>query len=144
VNGSLSFGSAVSRVSEDESSKFTGGMRQGQNGNFLTIDQLDKDMVALLKNMKVGEYSKPAAYADERGKKAVRIAYLKSRSEPHRENLKDDYDRVAQRALEIKKGGVLEKWFAEKIPTFYLLIDNKFNSCSTLRNWFRYAAKTSN
>ena len=144
VNGSLSFGSAVSRVSEDESSKFTGGMRQGQNGNFLTIDQLDKDMVALLKNMKVGEYSKPTAYADERGKKAVRLAYLKSRSEPHRENLKDDYDRVAQRALEIKKGGVLEKWFAEKIPTFYLLIDSQFNSCSTLRNWFRYAAKTSN
>ena len=58
--------------------------------------------------------------------------------------MKDDYDRIAQRALEIKKQGVLEKWFAEKIPTFYLLIDNQFNGCSTLQNWFRYAAKTSN
>jgi peptidyl-prolyl cis-trans isomerase SurA len=96
VNGSLSFGSAVSRVSEDESSKFTGGMKQGQNGTFLTIDQLDKDMVALLKNMKVGEYSKPHHLRRRKGKKAVRIAFLKSRSEPHRENLKDDYDRVAR------------------------------------------------
>ncbi|HUQ67542.1 MAG TPA: peptidylprolyl isomerase [Flavitalea sp.] len=144
VNRNITFGAAVSKYSEDESSKFTGGMRQGQNGNFLTIDQLDKDMVALLKNMKVGEFSQATAYTDERGKKAVRIAYLKSRSEPHRENLKEDYDRVAQRALEIKKQGVLEKWFAEKIPTFYLLIDKQFNACSTLSNWFRYAAKNSN
>ena len=44
-------------------------MKQGPNGNFLTIDQLDKDLVAMLKDMKVGEYSKPAAFTDERGKK---------------------------------------------------------------------------
>lgn len=142
--GTLSFGAAVSKYSEDESSKFTGGMKQGGNGNFLTIDQLDKDLVKMLKDMKVGEYSQPVPYTDERGKKAVRIAFLKSRSEPHRENMKDDYDRIAQRALEIKKQGVLEKWFAEKIPTFYLLIDSQFNTCKTLQNWFRYAAKTGN
>jgi len=144
VNGSSSFGAVVAKHSEDESSKFTGGMKQGPNGNFLTIDQLDKDMVTLLKNMKVGDYSQPVPFTDERGKKAVRIAYLKSRTEPHRENLKDDYDRIAQRAIEIKKQGVLEKWFAEKIPTFYLLIDNQFSTCTTLGNWFRYAAKTNN
>jgi peptidyl-prolyl cis-trans isomerase SurA len=144
VAGTLSFGAAVSKYSEDESSKFTGGMKQGGNGNFLTIDQLDKDLVKMLKDMKVGEYSQPVPYTDERGKKAVRIAFLKSRSEPHRENMKDDYDRIAQRALEIKKQGVLEKWFAEKIPTFYLLIDSQFNTCKTLQNWFRYAAKTGN
>ncbi|RYZ87400.1 MAG: peptidylprolyl isomerase [Proteobacteria bacterium] len=144
VAGTLNFGAAVSRFSEDEGSKYTGGMRQGPNGNFLTIDQLDKDLVKLLKDMKVGEYSNPTPFTDERGKKGVRIAFLKSRTEPHRENMKDDYDRIAQRALEIKKQGVLEKWFAEKIPTFYLLIDNQFNGCSTLQNWFRYAAKNSN
>ncbi len=144
VAGTLNFGAAVSRFSEDEGSKYTGGMRQGPNGNFLTIDQLDKDLVTLLKDMKVGEYSNPTPFTDERGKKGVRIAFLKSRTEPHRENMKDDYDRIAQRALEIKKQGVLERWFAEKIPTFYLLIDNQFNGCSTLQNWFRYAAKNSN
>lgn len=144
VAGTTPFGAAVARYSEDESSKFTGGMKQGPNGNFLSIDQLDKDLVTMLKNLKVGEYSQPTFYTDERGKKAVRIVYLKSRSEPHKENLNDDYDRIAQKALEIKKQGVLEKWFAEKIPTFYLLIDNKFSSCSTLTNWFRYSTKMGN
>ena len=142
VAGTISFGAAVAQYSEDDYSKYTGGMVQGQNGgSFLTIDQLDKDMVTMLKNLDVGEYSKPTPFNDQRGKQGVRIVFLKTRTEPHRENLKDDYNRVAQRALEIKKQGVLEKWFAEKIPTFYLLIDNEFHSCGTLQNWFRYAAK---
>ena len=142
VAGTISFGAAVAQYSEDDNSKYTGVMVQGQNGgSFLTIDPLDKDMVTMLKNLDVGEYSKPTPFNDQRGKQGVRIVFLKTRTEPHRENLKDDYNRVAQRALEIKKQGVLEKWFAEKIPTFYLLIDNEFHSCGTLQNWFRYAAK---
>lgn len=144
ISGNISFGEAVAKFSEDENSKYTGGMRQGQNGSFLTYDQLDKDLVNMLKDLKVGEYSKPNAYTDERGKKAVRIAYLKSRSSPHRENMKDDYDRISQRALEIKKQGVLEKWFAEKIPSYYLLIDNEYNNCKTLQTWLRYAARSGN
>lgn len=144
IAGTMSFGEAVAKYSEDEQSKFTGGMRQGANGSFVTIDQLDKDLVALLKDIKVSEYAKPAVFTDERGKKAVRIAFLKSRTEPHRENLKDDYDRIARRALEIKRQGVLEKWFAEKIPSYYLLIDSEYSNCQTLQNWLRFAAKSNN
>lgn len=144
IAGTTSFGEAVSRFSEDENSKFTGGMKQGPNGPFLTIDQLDKDLVPALKDLKVGEYSNPMEYTDERGKKGVRIVFIKSMTQPHRENLKDDYDRVAQRALEIKRERVLEKWFRDKIPTYYLLIDNEYADCQTLNTWLQYAAKTSN
>ena len=103
IAGTLGFGEAVAKFSDDESAKFTGGIRQCRNGNYCTIDELDKEVVVLLKNMKVGEYSHPTAFTDERGRKGVRIVYLKTRTEPHRENMKDDYNRVAQRALEIKK-----------------------------------------
>lgn len=144
ISGTISFGEAVSRYSEDENSKFTGGMRQGQNGSYLTIDQLDKNMVVLLTDMKVGEFSKPTPFDDERGKKGVRIAFLKTRTEPHRENLKDDYNRIAQRALEIKKQEVLEKWFASKIPSYYLLIDGDFNNCAGMASWLQYATKVIN
>lgn len=144
IAGNVNFGEAVSRYSEDESSKFTGGMRQGQNGTYLTIDQLDKDLVVLLKDMKVGEFSRPTPFNDERGKKGVRIAYLKTRTEPHRENMKDDYNRIAQRALELKKQEVLDKWFQNKIPNYYVLIDSDYNDCSTISTWLHYAAKAIN
>ena len=41
-----------------KASKFSGGRMQGRDGSsFVTIDQLDKDMVVALKDMKVGEFS---------------------------------------------------------------------------------------
>ena len=103
------------------------------------IDELDKDIVVLLKNLRVGEYSQPTPFADERGRKGVRIVYLKTRTEPHRENLKDDYNRISQRALEIKKEETLEKWFQKSIPTYYIMIDEEFRTCSMLDTWLSVA-----
>jgi peptidyl-prolyl cis-trans isomerase SurA len=65
----------------------------------------------------------------------VRLIYFKTKKEPHRENLKEDYNRVAQRALEDKKSAALEKWFKEHIPTYYVLIDKDYSNCSGLDDW---------
>ena len=135
IAGVIDFGTAVSRYSDDESSKFTAGMIQGREGTFLTIDQLDKDLVIKMKDLKVGEYSQPLEYTDERGKKGIRIVYLKTKTEPHRENLKDDYNKVAQRAIEYKKENALEKWFDDKKRNYYIMIDEEYRSCSVLKHW---------
>ena len=141
ISGTISFGEAATKYGEDENAKFTGGLKQGNNGTYLTIDQLDKELVLMLAKMKVGEYSKPVVFSDEREKKGVRIIYLKTRSEPHRENLKDDYNRISLRALEVKKQQVLEKWFSSKIPGYYIMLDEEFKNCENLANWWKYAAK---
>ena len=137
----ISIGEAVTRFSDDEASKFNGGQIQGRDGStFLSIDQLDKDMVVAIKDLKVGDCSKPQFYTDERGRKLVRIVYLKTRTSPHRENLKDDYNRIAQRALEAKKQKKLETWFKEHLPTYYILIDKEFSACPSLSTWFKNSA----
>lgn len=141
IAGTIDFGSAVSKYSDDDYSKFTAGMIQGRDGTFLTIDQLDKDLVVKLKDLKVGEYSQPMDYADERGKKGARILYLKTRTEPHRENLKDDYNKVAQRALEQKKEGTIEKWFESKISNYYIMIDDEYRNCTSVQKWVKVADK---
>ncbi len=136
IAGNLDFGQAVSKYSEDDNSKFTGGRIPGKDGNtFITIDQLDKDLVVMLKDLKVGQYSQPAEYTDDRGKKAVRIVDILTKTEPHRENLKDDYDKVAQRALEEKKNDALEKWFGKKIPSFYVNISEEYKGCKEMQKW---------
>ncbi|MDO6433546.1 peptidylprolyl isomerase [Flavitalea sp. BT771] len=145
VAGTMGFGEAIARFSADnpkwstdDISKSTAGQVMGKDGStFLTISEMDKDMVLLLKNsnLKPGEYSKPTSFTDERGKKGVRIVLMVSKSEPHTENLKDDYNRVAQRALDEKKSAALEKWFGTKIPTFYIMIDGDYKTCSNLSKW---------
>lgn len=136
IAGTYDFGAAVAKYSDDEGSKFTAGQITGKDGStYVTIDQLDKDMVVMLKDLKVGQYSQPTSYVDERGRKGVRIVYLKTKTAPHRENLKDDYDRVAQRALEEKKNNVLEQWFKNKVVTYYILIDDEYKSCPEMQRW---------
>ena len=139
IAGTIDFGTAVSRYSDDDASKFTAGMMQGKDGTFLTLDQLDKDLVLKIGQLKIGEYSQPLEYTDERGKKGVRIVYLKSKTEPHRENIRDDYNKIAQRALEQKQENALEKWFNEKTQGYYIMIDDEFKSCPTLKRWISIA-----
>jgi len=136
VAETLQFSEAVSRYSDDESSKFTGGSFQNaEGGTSITIDQLDKDMVVMMKDLKVGQYSQPTEFTDPKGKKGVRIVYLRSRTEPHRENMRDDYNKIAQRALEEKKNDALELWFNTKISTYYIMIDNDYKNCDEMKKW---------
>jgi peptidyl-prolyl cis-trans isomerase SurA len=141
VAGNISFAEAVNKFSDDESSKFNGGAFTARDGStYITIDELDKDLVGVLSTMKVGDISQPIAFTDPTGRRAVRLAILKSRTEPHRENLKDDYNRVSQRALDIKKQEHLEKWFRSHIPNYYVQIDKDFNACPTLGPWLQASA----
>jgi peptidyl-prolyl cis-trans isomerase SurA len=142
ISNTVQFGEAVARYTEDETAKFTGGMKQCANGTYCTIDQLDKDLALMLDKLKIGEFSAPVIFTDERGKKAVRIVYLKSRSEPHRENLKDDYNKIASRAIEEKKFDAIEKWFSSNISTYYIMIDDEAKSCTQLSKWITTAATT--
>jgi peptidyl-prolyl cis-trans isomerase SurA len=138
IDGSLSFGAAVDKYSEDENAKFTAGMLLARDGsNYLQIDELDKSIVLQLRNsnLKPGEYSKPTVFTDERGKKGVRIIYLMSKSEPHRENLRDDYNWIAQRALDEKRSNILQKWFQARIATYYIMIDKDYQHCPNLAKW---------
>ena len=90
----------------------------------------------MLGKMKIGDISLPAAYTDEQGKKGVRIVYLKSRSEPHRMNLHDDYSRISQFALEEKKAKAMEKWMVTKLPTYYISVDTQTEAeCPQLKKF---------
>jgi len=142
TSGKMTFNVAVTKFSEDEAAKMTAGAVMGADGStFMTIDQLDKDLVLAIKELKPGEISAPIAYTDERGKHAVRIIFFRNRTQPHRENIKDDYNRIAQKALEEKKGEYLRKWFSERIPSYYVFIDKEFNTCGNIAEWQKVAAR---
>jgi len=136
IAGTVTFGEAVDKYSEDENSKFTAGIINGAGGGYVTIDELDKDLVNDLNKLKIGEYSSPLVFKDEREKKGVRIVNLRSKTEPHRENLRDDYNKIALRALEEKKEKAIEKWFLTKLPTYYIMVDREFQNCEGVKKAF--------
>jgi peptidyl-prolyl cis-trans isomerase SurA len=137
IAGTMGFNAAALKYSDDEAAKFAGPFLTGRDGStYITIDQLDKDMVVMISKMKVGEFSQPTAFTDEQGKKGARIVYLKSRSEPHRMNMHDDYSKISQTALEEKKAQAIDKWLKEKIPTYYIMVDAETSTdCPQLQKY---------
>jgi len=135
ITGQVSFAAAATRYTEDEQAKFSGAYFLGRDGGpYVTIDLLDKDLVAMLDKLKPGEYSQPVVF-DDNGKKGVRIVHYKSRSEPHRLNMKDDFSRISTMAQEEKKQKAIEKWMKDKVPTYYIMIDDEIKSCTDLTKW---------
>lgn len=144
IAGTTTWGDAVARYSEDDYSKYTAGMitNPDDRSTFITIDRFpDKDLVLMLKTLKLGEYSQPVKFMDYRQKEGVRFVFYKTMVPAHVENMKDDYSRVAQRALEEKKGDVMEKWINAKLPLYYLNVDGEYNDCSNVTRWVQESAK---
>jgi len=138
ISNTISFGEAVVKYSDEETVKFTAGVMMARDGsNYLKIDELDKETVLTLKNanLSAGQYSQPTVFTDDRGKKGVRILYLISKTAPHRENLKDDYNKIALRALDQKKNKALQTWFQSRIATYYIMIDGDYRDCGNLSKW---------
>jgi len=138
IAGTLNFNQAALRYTEDEQAKFAGPFFTGRDGStYVTIDELDKEIVSMLGKLKVGEISLPTPFTDEqRSKKGVRIVYLKSRSEPHQMNLKDDYNLISQHALEEKKAKAMDKWVVAHLPNYYIMIADDFAaSCPSVQKY---------
>jgi len=141
IAGTINFGEAVAKYSDDDD-KFSGGWIMGKDGSsMITIDQLDKSIIPLIKGLKPGQYSKPEAFANEQGKKGVRFIYLRTRTEPHRENFKDDFNRISQRALEEKKQRIMENWFNNKVKGYYIYVDQDYGGCEDLSLWLNASVK---
>jgi peptidyl-prolyl cis-trans isomerase SurA len=136
IAGTMDFVTAAGKYTEDPNQKFTGPYIMSADGDtYNRIDELDKDIVAALGKLKLGEISQPISFTDERGKKGVRLLYLKSRTEPHRMNLRDDYNKIKQAALEEKKYKALDKWLDTHIPNYYIMVDPDKAGCPQLQKW---------
>jgi len=144
VAGKLLFSAAVAKYSGDEASKMTGGMiTNPQTGSTtLQIEDLEPAVALSIGEMKVGEFAQPQEYNDSRtGDKLVRIIYLKSRTEPHKANLKDDYGKIQQVAFSEKQNEYLVTWLQDHINGFYIMIDKEYNDCTNIERWLNASTR---
>jgi peptidyl-prolyl cis-trans isomerase SurA len=50
-------------------------------------------------------------------------------------NIRDDYNKISQAALEEKKAITLDKWLNSRIPGYYIMVDPSVASCPQLSKW---------
>ncbi len=135
-SGEYTFEEAVVKFSEDPS-KNNGGLliNPMTNTSLFEADQLDPKVFFVIDKLDVGDISAPVQFQTREGKDAYRILYVKERTEPHKANLKQDYDRIQQWALEQKQQDELEKWVDEKVKNTYVKINENYRDCKFNTNW---------
>jgi peptidyl-prolyl cis-trans isomerase SurA len=137
VTGKMKFQEAVGKFSTDEAAKRTGGMiADPTTGNtVLDMTKLDAGMVMMLDSLKQGEYSSPHIFVTDQRERSCRIVYLRSRTEPHKANLKEDYSKIQEVAITQKKNQKMEHWVETKIPTIYMWVAPEYLGCDVLKTW---------
>lgn len=130
----ITFCDAAKKYSDDQqTNKTCGVVVNPQTGSSVfEISELSPDDYYSIENLKPGEVSQVLPYTSADGKKAVRIIMLNEQTEPHQMNLKDDYAKLQQFALNVKQNKEMESWIRTKAEREYIRIDASYTGCSTL------------
>ncbi|NVO03835.1 MAG: peptidylprolyl isomerase [Bacteroidetes bacterium] len=132
----ISFADAALKYSDDPSKANKGIMVNPQSGSSkFKPDELDPSVFFVIDKLKNGEFSKPVPMKTEDGKQAYRILYLKSKTEPHRANLNDDYDSIQEMALNEKRSKAIAEWINVKAAATYINIVDEFKKCNFQSKW---------
>ncbi|PIE88424.1 MAG: peptidylprolyl isomerase [Bacteroidetes bacterium] len=132
----LTFEEAAKKYSDDPG-KINGGMliNPYTGSTWFSADELDPQLFFTIDKLEVGEISKAVKMTTEEGTDAFRIVYLKTRTTPHRANLKDDYNKIQQWAQQEKEANALATWVKNKSKKTYVTIDEKYLQCPLLQKW---------
>ncbi len=134
---SINFFEAAKRYSDDPNKNNSGLIVNPYTGNAkFEVNDLDPQLFFIVDKMEPGQISKPVLMKTDDGQEAYRLLYLKTRTQPHKANLKDDYDRIQAAALEDKKRKVIGDWINNKLKNTYIRISEDYKDCDFQYNWF--------
>lgn len=137
LNNSIDWDNAVLKYSDDEQTKGSKGIvyNEASGSMYWDMRELDPQIFAGINKLKVGEISSPQLMQTRDGA-AYRIIKLNEQTEPHKANLKDDYQLIQNFALQNKKADVITEWTNTKIKDVYIKVDEDFNRDTFQYNWF--------
>jgi peptidyl-prolyl cis-trans isomerase SurA len=136
LSDSITFHRAALFNSEDEDTRVNGGLLVNPANQAATfqLDELETKDYYTVREMKVGEISRPYEAVDPKGQICFKMIKLVGRTEPHRANLKQDYLLLQNMARVAKQNEILDEWYREKRKKTYISIDNSFKFCDSITN----------
>ena len=139
-NKNVTFATAASFYSDDKETKYNGGMMLNADNvetrtTYIPTDKLDPQIALTVDTMKVGTISKSQLFTDQTGKKSYKILYLKSVTDAHKANLKQDFPKIKEVALSDKINRTVSEWFEKRRKENFIKIDPEYQGCPVLKGW---------
>lgn len=144
-DGEMTFEEACKKFSDDDA-KTNGGyiVNPAYGGNRIGIQDLPeleayfpelKNLSFVISRLEVGEVSDPLPMTTSDNTDAFRLVMVKTKTEAHKANLKDDYWRIQGWALNEKNQTVVREWIQNKAKKAFIRIDEDFADCDFQFDW---------
>lgn len=137
VAGKIGFHTAASLYSDNDETKYTGGMISNEEDrtSLIPVDRLDKETFTAVDPLEVGQYSKSFLSKDRMGNPVYKFVFLKSRIAPHKANLDQDFAKIQEAAKQDKVNRKLSEWFEQRKENTFIDINEDFMQCDELKLW---------
>jgi peptidyl-prolyl cis-trans isomerase SurA len=140
INTKVDFSTAASFYSDNKDTKYNGGMMLNADNvenrsTYIPTDRLDPQIALAIDTMKVGSIAPPRLFTAQDGKKSYKILYLKSSTNAHKANLKDDYPKIKEYATNDKINRTVSEWFQKRRKETFIKIDPEYQGCPVLKGW---------
>jgi peptidyl-prolyl cis-trans isomerase SurA len=136
--GKLIWEQACYLYSSDKTTRNNGGLVTSQrNGSAkFEMSEIDPDVSKVIANMNVGETSRPFLTLDDKQRQVYKIIKLNNKSNPHKANMQEDYQRLTEMFLAKKKEETFRKWIDKQQAKTYIHVDDSYANCNfKLKSW---------
>ncbi|MCE2497143.1 MAG: peptidylprolyl isomerase [Flavobacteriales bacterium] len=136
-DGILTFEEAAMEYSDDKNTRNNGGImvNPATADTKFEISELDRSVYFTIEEVNVGEIAGPINYQTPNGQQGFRLVRLISRSQPHRANLKDDYQRLQMMAKQKKQQDITSEWVEDRLNDTYIRVMPNSYECNFQYNW---------
>ena len=133
----MTFEEAAREYSDDEATKFNGGILVDYNSGDTKweINTIDRQLFTAISDLESGEISEPRFMRKQDQSEAFRLVMLRKKIDPHKANMKDDYEYVKNRALFDKQQKVMDEWVKKTINETYIMIVPDLFDCELKEMW---------
>lgn len=136
MRGDLSFADAAREYSDHPSRRSGGTMVNPFTGTTrFRSDEIEPNLFFVIDRLEVGEISRPIQTMTDDGNMAYKIVWLRDRIEPHRANLKQDYDFIQNLALQEKKEKAILRWVIRRLEHTYVHVHEDYAECEFDVKW---------
>ncbi|VAW27696.1 Survival protein SurA precursor (Peptidyl-prolyl cis-trans isomerase SurA) [hydrothermal vent metagenome] len=133
---SITFDKAVEKYSQGKNRNNGGYLLNPRSGSVeFEGEQLAPQVSFIVNKLKPGEISNPVPFKTENQKDAYRLLYIEKRIPPHRANLKQDYPRFEQWALQAKQRKAIDTWINNHAKNTFVRINSEYQKCHFRHNW---------
>lgn len=138
---SMSFPAAAYVYSGDKNSFMNGGLRiNPKSGNsYFEMNDFTPEEYYVVKDLKQNDITYPFQTKDENGKPVYKLMRIKTKTNPHPANIKEDYQYLQELALAVKKKKAIEEWVLDKQKSTTFYIDSSFDRCNlSEKGWINH------